>query len=65
MLREEIIGICLSALALIMMIGMFSSSAGFVGDTYKQISLGVWGLFAYALPVVLIGIGVYLVFVCG
>lgn len=60
-LREEIIGICLSALALIMMIGMFSSNAGFVGDTYKQISLGVWGLFAYALPVVLIGIGVYLV----
>ena len=60
-LREEILGICLSALALIMMIGMFSAGAGIVGDTYKQISLGVWGLFAYGLPVVLVGIGVYLI----
>lgn len=60
-LREEILGICLSALALIMMIGMFSAGAGIIGDTYKQISLGVWGLFAYGLPVVLVGVGVYLI----
>ncbi len=60
-LREEIIGICLSSLALIMLIGMFNSGAGIIGDTYRQISLGIWGIFAYALPVLLVGLGVYLI----
>lgn len=60
-LREEIIGICLSSLALIMLIGMFTSGAGIIGDTYRQISLGVWGIFAYVLPVLLVGLGVYLI----
>ena len=59
-LAEEIAGVVLIAFAVLLALGIFSSSNAIVLDTFKQICWGVFGAVSYILPVALVALGVYL-----
>ncbi len=59
-LSEEIAGVVLIALAILIAMGVYTAGSGMFGVTLRRISLGVLGLTAYILPGLLFVFGVYL-----
>ena len=59
-LAEEVAGVVLVALAVLLALGIFSSSDAIVLDTFKQICWGVFGAVSYILPIAIVALGVYL-----
>ena len=58
----EIAGVIIIAVAIIICLGIYTGTAGLVGTKFKEICLGVLGLFAYVLPIALLAYGIYLTF---
>ena len=58
----EIAGVIIIAVAIIICLGIYTGTAGLVGAKFKEICLGVLGLFAYIVPVALLAYGIYLTF---
>lgn len=58
----EIAGVIIIAVAIIICLGIYTGTAGLVGAKFKEICLGVLGLFAYVLPIALLAYGIYLTF---
>ena len=59
-LSEEIAGVVMIALAILIAMGVYTAGSGMFGVTLRRISLGVLGLTAYILPGLLFVLGVYL-----
>ena len=59
-LAEEIAGVVLIAFAVLLALGIFTSSDALVLDTFKQICWGVFGAVSYILPIAMVALGVYL-----
>jgi len=58
-LAEEIAGITLIAVAILLGMEVYASGGGLFGDTLRRICLGILGCTAYILPGVLFVLGVY------
>lgn len=59
--NQEIIGICISLLGLIIAISLFDFNMGIVGLILKNSSFFLMGFGAYLLPIILIAIGMILI----
>lgn len=59
--NQEIIGICISLLGLIIAISLFDFNMGIVGLIFKNSSFFLMGFGAYLLPIILITIGMILI----
>ncbi len=60
LLSEEIAGVVMVALAILIAMGVYASGSGAFGVALRRISLGTLGLTAYVLPGFLFVLGVYL-----
>lgn len=61
-LSQEIKGIIIVTIALILAVGIYTKQGGIIGEWIKQLSLGLLGIGAYFLPVVFTVIGILILF---
>lgn len=59
-IRNEIIGLCVIALSLLIGLSMYTLQGGVIGRFFRQLMLGLVGISSYSLPIIvlIIGIGV-------
>ena len=60
-LAQEIAGVVLIAVAILLALSIYSNASGVVGGFVRQICLGTLGLTAYAMPFALAVMGIYFV----
>ncbi len=59
--RFEVSGLILMALGVFMFVSLFTESIGVVGHGIKQVLFGVFGVAAYALPILITALGVVVI----
>lgn len=60
--KQEIVGIIIIAISAFIAVGIFTDAAGMVGNKFREICFGLFGLFAYILPPIGIVFGIYVSF---
>ncbi|MGI6176295.1 MAG: DNA translocase FtsK 4TM domain-containing protein [Christensenellales bacterium] len=63
--RLEITGVVLLALSLLLGLSVYTDTAGVLGAMVKDFSFGVLGMAAYALPVCMLMLGLYVIITAG
>lgn len=61
-IKFEIAGVCLILASIYIYISLFSKSSGIVGEQIKTLTLGIFGLGAYIVPVLIIVLGLAMVY---
>ena len=59
--RREIWGVVLLALGLFFGVSLYTSTAGVIGATIEEVSFGIFGMFAYILPVAIFILGILII----
>lgn len=58
-ISKEIVGICMVGISLLILIGLFTSKSGLVGEVIRTVFIGLFGIGGYIIPVIVVGIGVF------
>lgn len=61
-IKFEIAGVCLILASIYIYISLFSKSSGIVGEQIRTLTLGIFGLGAYIVPVLIIVLGLAMVY---
>ncbi|HWR62046.1 MAG TPA: DNA translocase FtsK 4TM domain-containing protein [Clostridia bacterium] len=61
-IKFEIAGVCLILASIYIYISLFSKNSGIVGEQIKTLTLGIFGLGAYIVPVLIIVLGLAMVY---
>ena len=58
-ISKEIVGICMVGISLLILIGLFTSKSGLVGEIIRTVFIGLFGIGGYIIPLIAVGIGVF------
>ncbi len=58
-ISKEIVGICMVGVSLLILIGLFTTKSGLVGEMIRTVFIGVFGIGGYIIPLIAVGIGVF------
>lgn len=58
-ISKEIVGICMVGISLLILIGLFTSKSGLVGEVIRTVFVGLFGIGGYIIPIIAVGIGVF------
>ena len=58
-ISKEIVGICLVGISLLVLIGLFTSKSGIVGEIIRLAFIGLFGIGGYLIPLLAVSSGVF------
>ena len=58
-ISKEIVGICMVGVSLLILIGLFTTKSGLIGEMIRTIFVGLFGIGGYIIPLIAVGVGVF------